>query len=40
VRVRFAQLGWRDGDDWEEGHAHFDAAWDWVLERMRKSLES
>lgn len=39
VRVRFAQLGWRDGEDWDRGYAYFDTAWDWVLQRMQESLE-
>lgn len=40
VRVRFAQLGWEDGEDWERGYAYFDAAWDWVLKTMKESLEN
>lgn len=39
VRVRFAQLGWGEGEDWDQGFLYFDKAWDWVLDRMRESLE-
>jgi uncharacterized protein YndB with AHSA1/START domain len=39
VRVRFAQLGWGEGEDWDRGYAYFDAAWDWVLQTMKESLE-
>jgi uncharacterized protein YndB with AHSA1/START domain len=39
VRVRFAQLGWQRGEDWDRGYAYFDAAWDWVLQRMKESVE-
>lgn len=39
VRVRFAQLGWRQGEDWDQGWEYFDRAWSWVLEQMKKSLE-
>ena len=39
VRVRFAQLGWGKGDDWDEGYTYFDKAWDWVLQRMKETLE-
>ena len=40
VRVRFAQLGWGEGEDWDEGFAYFDKAWDWVLNRMKEHLET
>ena len=39
VRVRFAQLGWGEGEDWDQGFTYFDKAWDWVLDRMKESLE-
>ncbi len=39
VRVRFAQLGWQEGEDWDRGYAYFDTAWDWVLAEMKRSLE-
>ncbi|HSL16778.1 MAG TPA: SRPBCC domain-containing protein [Methylomirabilota bacterium] len=39
VRVRFAQLGWAEGEDWDQGYSYFDKAWDWVLDRMKESLE-
>jgi hypothetical protein len=37
--VRFAQLGWQNGEDWDRGYAYFDKAWDWVLAEMKKNLE-
>jgi len=39
VRVRFAQLGWQDGEAWDRGYAYFDRAWDWVLAKMKEHLE-
>ncbi len=39
VRIRFAQLGWQSGDDWDRGYAYFDKAWGWVLAQMKASLE-
>jgi len=39
VRIRFSQLGWGDGEDWDRGYAYFDEAWAWVLQRMKESLE-
>ena len=38
VRVRFAQLGWQKGEDWDAGYAYFDAAWDVVLTRLAESF--
>ncbi len=34
VRVRFAQLGWQEGEDWDKGYSYFDQAWDKVMERF------
>ena len=39
VKVKFAQLGWKKGKDWDEGYAYFDAAWGHVLENLKKTLE-
>lgn len=39
VRVRFAQLGWREGEEWDQGFAYFDSAWDWVLANLKKSFD-
>ncbi len=39
VRIRFSQLGWGDGEDWDCGYAYFDEAWAWVLQQMKESLE-
>lgn len=40
VRIHFAQHGWQEGEDWDQGYAYFDRAWTWVLETMKKSLET
>ena len=39
VRVRLAQHGWQEGEDWEAGWAYFDAAWGSVLELLEQSFE-
>lgn len=39
TRIRFAQIGWKEGEDWDAGYAYFDAAWDSVLTAMRNHLE-
>lgn len=39
VRVRFDQLGWKDGADWDAGYAYFDKAWSWVLANLQKHFE-
>ncbi len=39
IRVRFDQLGWREGEDWDQGFAYFDAAWDMVLENLKKRFQ-
>lgn len=36
VRVRFAQLGWHDGDDWQKGYEYFDKAWNRVFGQVNK----
>jgi len=40
VRVRFAQAGWQDGADWQKGWDYFDKAWSFVLNNLKKTLES
>lgn len=39
VRVRFAQHGWGEGDDWDAGYTYFDRAWTFVMDRLKKTLE-
>lgn len=39
VRVRFAQLGWRKGENWDAGYAYFDKAWDGVLKKLADRFE-
>lgn len=40
VRVRLAQHGWGEGEDWDAGYAYFDRAWAFVLQRLRETLEA
>jgi hypothetical protein len=40
VRVRFAQLGWQQGEDWDAGYAYFDAAWDGALGRLVEHFQA
>ncbi len=39
VRVRFSQLGWQAGEDWDAGYAYFDKAWDGVLKKLENRFE-
>jgi len=39
TRVRFSQIGWQEGEDWDAGYAYFDQAWDYVLQAMKQHLE-
>lgn len=39
TRVRFAQHGWGEGEDWDAGWDYFDRAWGYVLERLKATLE-
>jgi len=34
TRVRFVQLGWQEGDAWDQGYQYFDKAWSTVLTRL------
>jgi uncharacterized protein YndB with AHSA1/START domain len=36
VRVRLDQLGWQDGDDWQQGYDYFDRAWGFVMDLLKK----
>lgn len=38
VKVEFAQLGWKKGEDWDKGYAYFDKAWSFVLGRLKEHL--
>lgn len=40
VCVRFAQLGWQEGEDWDAGYAYFDKAWGKVLASLVKAREA
>ncbi len=40
TRVRFAQHGWQEGEDWEAGYAYFDEAWGWVLGQLKRHFEA
>lgn len=39
VRVRFAQMGWQKGEDWDKGYAYFDKAWSYVLDQLKARME-
>lgn len=39
TRVRFSQIGWEQGEEWDAGYAYFDEAWDYVLRAMKQHLE-
>jgi uncharacterized protein YndB with AHSA1/START domain len=39
IRVRLAQHGWQEGEEWERGFAYFDEAWGYVLEGLKRTLE-
>lgn len=39
VKVSFAQLGWREGEDWQKGYEYFDNAWSRVLGRLKDHFE-
>ncbi|HKQ46483.1 MAG TPA: SRPBCC domain-containing protein [Phycisphaerae bacterium] len=39
VKVKFAQLGWKKGREWDEGFAYFDQAWSYVLNNLKEHFE-
>lgn len=39
VKIRFAQVGWKKGKDWDEGYAYFDKAWSFVMANLKKHFE-
>lgn len=39
VRVRLAQLGWQEGEDWDKGYAYFDRAWTHVMQVFKEHFE-
>lgn len=39
TRVRFSQIGWEEGEEWDAGYAYFEEAWDYVLQAMKQHLE-
>ncbi|MCB9849245.1 MAG: SRPBCC domain-containing protein [Phycisphaerales bacterium] len=40
TRVRFDQLGWGVGEDWDAGYAYFDKAWSYVLDLLKSHFEA
>jgi uncharacterized protein YndB with AHSA1/START domain len=40
TRVRFSQIGWGEGPDWDKAFAYFESAWDVVLGRLKVRFES
>jgi hypothetical protein len=39
TKVRLTNLGYKQGENWEESLKFFDTAWGNVLENLRKSFE-
>jgi uncharacterized protein YndB with AHSA1/START domain len=39
TRVRAAQLGWGEGEEWDQCYVYFDRAWDVVLGRLQERFE-
>lgn len=39
VKVKFAQLGWQEGKEWDEGYGYFDQAWGFVLNNLKAHFE-
>lgn len=39
VKVKLAQLGWQNGENWNQGYEYFDQAWSRVLGRLKAHLE-
>ena len=39
VEVVLTQLGWGEGESWQEVYDYFDRAWGYVLEELRKHFE-
>jgi uncharacterized protein YndB with AHSA1/START domain len=35
TRLRFSQVGWGEGDEWQQVYEYFEKAWDSVLGRLR-----
>lgn len=40
TRVRFTQVGWGEGPDWDKALAYFESAWDVVLGRLQLRFET
>lgn len=40
TRVRFSQIGWGEGPEWDQAFAYFDPAWDVVLGRLKIRFET
>lgn len=38
TRVKFTQLGWQEGPDWDQGYAYFDQAWSRVMEQLKEKI--
>lgn len=39
VQVRFAQVGWQEGEDWDKGYAYFEKAWTYVFDQFKTRME-
>ena len=40
TKVRIAQMGFGQGEDWDKCYAYFDAAWPKVLESLQQNIDS
>jgi uncharacterized protein YndB with AHSA1/START domain len=40
TRVRFTEMGYGEGGEWDECYAYFDRAWGIVLSRLKERFES
>ena len=36
TKIRFYQLGWQEGEEWDQVYDYFEKVWDYVLENLKK----
>jgi uncharacterized protein YndB with AHSA1/START domain len=39
TKLRFYQLGWQEGEEWDQVYDYFQKAWDYVLSNLRNLFE-
>ena len=39
TKIRFYQLGWREGKEWDEVYDYFQEAWDYVFNNLKKYFQ-